>query len=501
MRRSSFLTFFFLGLSALFVIVLAIRIRRDAQQPAPATPAVTVRPPGAPVALAPSATSAATIGVATSAPSTRTAPMVERQQERERSRRNRAADSQPKPSVLSRVLAPLVHAVMPPGKPTQTQKTSPTDASIASRLVRSAAAEQSAQTSTSPKDPNSDTTPPQLLSIAFAPGQIHDGEQSACVINAVDDISGIRGISGTIASPTGTALEGFAAQFDSNSNRWIARVSIPKNAEQGTWKVRFLNLTDNASNSVTLSDAQGTIPSTAVLNVASSQSDSTPPALRNIWVDKPAIQGGDKDTVFVEASDDNSGVALVSLVFQSPSKKARIGAGCQPGDGDVWQCIVQAPTCLDCGDWQLEQVTLQDKANNLATYRQDNPIVQAVRINIEGSSCDNNAPVLQSLTLNANDVAVGPSGATVTVSVAVSGGECGVLGVSGQFSGPSPGSGGVFPMQRSGDGTWVGQIRLDPHAARGTWHVSSIQLNDSGYNLRVYYAGDPLLQGGVFRVH
>src|SRR5579872_2962111 len=83
MRRPSFLSLFFLGLSAVFIVVLAIRIRHDARQPAPAMPAVTVKPAGAPLVPAPSATSAATIGIATSPSSTRTRTrtMVERQQE------------------------------------------------------------------------------------------------------------------------------------------------------------------------------------------------------------------------------------------------------------------------------------------------------------------------------------------------------------------------------------------------------------------------------------
>ena len=74
-------------------------------------------------------------------------------------------------------------------------------------------------------------------------------------------------------------------------------------------------------------------------------------------------------------------------------------------------------------------------------------------------------------------------------------------GVSGQFSGPGAGSGGFFPLQQAGDpNTFTGRIQLDAHAARGTWRINSIQLNDKGHNLRVYYATDPLLAGATFQV-
>jgi hypothetical protein len=352
-----------------------------------------------------------------------------------------------------------------------------------------------------PKDPNSDTTPPQLMAVQFAPAEIQDGQQTQVIVLASDDISGIRGISGTISSPSGKALQGFATQREGDTNRFVANVTIAKNAEQGMWKITFLNMSDNASNSVTLSFAQGTVPPSAVLRVTSSNSDNTPPALKNVWVDKRAIQGGEKDAIFVEAEDDKSGINLVSAVFRSPAKIARIGAGCQARDANVWQCELSVPACVDCGDWQLEQVTLQDKANNLATFRQDNPLVAATKINISGAACDNTPPVLQSLVLDTNEVTLSDHGATVTVTIAASDDNCGVSGASGQFVGPGPGSGGFFPLAQAGDsGTWTGRIQLDPRSAKGTWRINSIQLNDAGHNLKVYYASDPLLANGVFHV-
>ena len=120
--------------------------------------------------------------------------------------------------------------------------------------------------------------------------------------------------------------------------------------------------------------------------------------------------------MFVEAVDDKSGVNLVSAVFQSPTKVARIGAGCLRGDGDTWRCELTIPTCVDCGDWQMEQVTLQDKANNLATFRLENPLVRDAKINISGDACDNTAPVLQSVVLDNRDVDVSRGATTMSTN-------------------------------------------------------------------------------------
>jgi hypothetical protein len=397
--------------------------------------------------------------------------------------------------MISRVLAPIAK-VLGGGSSTPSQASASSSPSSQTQNTSTRAPEKRES-----KDPNSDNAPPQLISVEFSPPQVQDGEEATVIITATDDLSGIRGVSGTISSPNGKALQGFATQHEGDSNRYVGRLLIAKNAEQGLWKVNFINMSDNASNSVTLSYAQGSVPATAVLRVVSSNSDNTPPTLKNIWADRRAIRSGEKDSIFIEAIDDKSGVNLVSAVFQSPSKAARIGAGCQRGEGDAWTCELNVPVCVDCGDWQLEQVTLQDKANNLATFRQDNPLVRAMKINIGGGGCDSTAPILQSLTLNNTDIVIGNSGAVVTITIAVTDDGCGVSGVSGQYVGPSPGTGGFFPMQQTGDSSsWTGHIMLDPRAARGTWRINSIQVSDRGHNLRVYYANDPLLANGVFHV-
>ena len=508
MRRSRFLPIFFTVLSVAFVIALYFRLRSDMSQPAKPTiaaPAKTTAP-----TPAQSAEETMTIEPVTATRNTNAAPgqpnAAQPSGDHLRIAPNassppavRPSALQPHQSLISRVLAPIVKALTP-SKSSAKSNPQPQPALSQSQSQTSSQHSPEKEKAT-PKDPNSDSTPPQLLSIEFTPPQVHDGDEATVIVTATDDLSGIRGVSGTMSSPTGKALQGFATQREGETNRYIGRIAIAKDAEEGLWRVSFLNMSDNASNAVTLSFAQGGVPQSAVLRVVSSNSDSTPPVLKNIWVERRAIRGGEKDAVSVEATDDKSGVNLVSAVFQSPSKVARIGAGCLRGEGDVWRCELAIPTCVDCGDWQMEQVTLQDKANNLATFRMDNPLVQAAKINITGDACDNTAPLLQSVTLDNRDVDVSRGATTVVVTVIASDDNCGVSGVSGQYTGPGAGSGGFFPLQQSGDpNTFTGRIQLDAHAARGTWRINSIQLNDKGHNLRVYYASDPLLAGAVFHV-
>ncbi|MDQ6801488.1 MAG: hypothetical protein M3041_11685 [Acidobacteriota bacterium] len=513
MRRSRFLPLFFTFLSIAFVIALYFRLRSDMSEPAKTTIAApgkttspsttTVQSSGETMTLEPVPASGQLNG---QSPNIHLLPAPNATAARAITSTPRL-QPQPRPSAISRVLAPIVKAFTPSSaskSPASSRPTAMKNPQPPSSVAQSPSSQNGSQRSTEPetsKDPNSDSTPPRLLAVEFIPPQVHDGDEATVIVTAIDDLSGIRGVSGTMSSPTGKALQGFATQRDGETNRYIGHVAIAKDAEEGIWRVSFLNMSDNASNAVTLSFAQGGVPPSAVLRVVSSNSDSTPPTLKNIWIERRAIRSGEKDVISVEATDDKSGVNLVSAVFQSPSKAARIGAGCLRGEGDVWRCELTIPTCVDCGDWQMEQVTLQDKANNLATFRMDNPLVQAAKINISGDSCDNTAPLLQSLTLDNRDVDVSRGATTVVVTVTATDDNCGVSGVSGQYTGPGTGSGGFFPLQQSGDpNTFTGRILLDAHAARGTWRINSIQLNDKGHNLRVYNASDPLLAGAVFHV-
>jgi hypothetical protein len=356
--------------------------------------------------------------------------------------------------------------------------------------------------SNDPHDPNSDTVPPQLLSIAFDPPTVQDGGDTTLIITATDDLSGIRGISGTLTSPNGKAVQGFAQQRDGETMRYLSRIHIPEKAEEGTWKISFLTMSDMATNSVTLSYSQGSLPPTATLKVISSQSDSTAPALHNVWLDRRAMRAGEHNTLYVDAQDEKSGVHLVAAVFLSPSKLARIGVGCLKGSNDIWTCDIFPPQCLDCGDWTLEQVQMQDNANNFNTARGDNtPAVAAILLNIAGDSCDNTAPVLQGVSLSKNQIFMGRDEPVIEVTAIVSDDSCGVGGVSAQIVGPgSSSSGQFFSFQQREGNTFIGTIHLQTNFARGVWRIASLTVSDKGQNLKIYYGNDPLLARAQFTV-
>jgi len=357
------------------------------------------------------------------------------------------------------------------------------------------------ETATDPKnetDAESDVTPPRVLSVEFIPAQVQDGEQTVFAAMVTDDKSGVRGLSGVITSPSG-AQQGFAGQKEGDTGRFSTRITVPKDAAEGLWTVKYLTVSDNAGNTINLSTAQG-LPS-ASFRVTSAGSDTKGPTLKDVWLETQSMTAGEKNQVFVVAEDDKSGVNLVSGVFVSPSMKARIGFGCRFAN-NMWQCPVNPPSCVDCGAWQLEQIQLQDKANNITTVRADNQVVGKVRLELFGKDCDKDVPVLTALTLDPLVVS-NTTGGVIRATAIATDDKCGVASLSGAAF-PPPASKSTarinFSFRPATGDTYVGEIQVPPSVASGTWTIGWVQLIDKGHNQSQYGSADPVISRVTFTV-
>lgn len=410
------------------------------------------------------------------------------------------------PSLFDRVVAPIAQALgvekskpqpPAPGNPARGPRPQQSSSQQPEREARGESPrpeETTTRDAQQEQDPDTDIIPPTLTMASFVPQQVQDGESTTLTAVVTDNLSGVRGVSGVIVSPSG-ALQGFSCRRE--GDRYVASIAVPKEAAAGEWSIRYMTLSDNASNSVNLNAAQAR----ASFTVVSSRSDSTAPLLRDVRIDRAAMTAGEANTIRVVAEDDKSGVAQVSGVFVSPSKTARLGFGCRDAGG-TWECNMTPPKCLDCGLWQLEQVQVQDKANNLATFRMDNPIVSRINLDITGESCDSEPPLLQSLVLNPLVVS-NLEGGAIRVEALLADEGCGVASLSGQAV-PPDGVGGqraYFSLEPAGDGRmFVGTIRIDKFAAKGQWTIAWMQALDKGHNLRQYATNHPVIARVTFRV-
>jgi|GEM_PF-1117824 len=92
-----------------------------------------------------------------------------------------------------------------------------------------------------------DVNPPQLREVSV-PSTVTVNSHFKVKVSASDDVSGIKSVSVKIAGPSSSEMNQIAAEItgaDSDGN-WSAELLMPASAENGTWKVNKVILTDNS---------------------------------------------------------------------------------------------------------------------------------------------------------------------------------------------------------------------------------------------------------------
>jgi hypothetical protein len=350
------------------------------------------------------------------------------------------------------------------------------------------------------EDAQSDRQPPSLQFLRFDPPEVGDGGVVTLSVGAVDDLSGIKSVYGTVRSPNGAAVVPFTAQDASGSGVFTAAIAIPRHAETGMWFVGTLRLVDGADNPQAFSYAATSVPQGGAVRVVSENSDAKAPDVHRVWVDKDTVGAGERTQIEVDVDDDSSGVASVTGSFESPSKSATIPFSCRPNADGPWVGDVQVPANADCGEWSLKQLRVADKANNTAFLTPDSPEVGRVGFLVTGAgACDSEPPVVDSVDVSPARVSNATANEIVLTVIAHDDGS-GVASLSGRFQGPGSSNGPVpsiyfscLPDPNDPSAPMTARIVVPALASKGIWRVSLMQVVDKAHNTRNYNRNDPAL--------
>ena len=193
---------------------------------------------------------------------------------------------------------------------------------------------------------------------------------------------------------------------------------------------------------------------------------------------------------------------------QSPSKAALIWFTCAlNAESETWEGDILVPKSAECGEWAIQQLATKDKAGNTSLLKGDSPTLARASFRVAPrEDCDDTPPTLEAFDLSPTVV----SGATATqviLTATVYDTGSGATTMSGWFTGPVS-SGGQAPknyFRCSPDpndpaAPWTGIVQVPQFAAKGTWKVGVIRLEDKARNFREYTAADPVVSGHVFDV-
>jgi hypothetical protein len=358
----------------------------------------------------------------------------------------------------------------------------------------------------------SDTSPPHLVTLNFAPNAVDvtGGSQSVTVTATVtDDLSGTCCVWVQFVSPSGQQRQPLNFLFLSRSagtaldGVYQGTFQMPRFSESGTWKVSSLQFQDNAGNFSNLTTNNLVSLGLPTDLVVTSTPDSQGPTVSNIAV-APAIidTSAAPQTITFQASvvEDVAGVDpfRTFLLVLSPSGQQFWFATLSTlvsGDAlnGVWGGSITFPQYSEAGNWVISSVQMTDLAANQSFL--NTAALQASGLTagftVVSSPTDTTLPQLTGLTLAPVVFDTSAASRDVAITMTATDNLAGVDQLCASFRSPSGGQNRftcAFPHQLIAgtalNGTWQTTVFFPQFSEGGTWTLSSLQVRDAVSNTR-----------------
>ncbi|MCS7042518.1 MAG: Ig-like domain repeat protein [Bryobacteraceae bacterium] len=230
-----------------------------------------------------------------------------------------------------------------------------------------------------------DLTPPSLTTYDFAPASLTIGGGPAAVtgsITATDNLSGLYLAYIAFYSPSGQQrVDCYGTPGDPSSGTplngtYSCQGTFHPGAENGQWKVQFVELRDRVDNSryyTTGELAALGLPTTLQVTAVT---DSSPPVLAGLTLSPLNVNtstGPASISGVVQATDAGTGVKQAVVALFSPSGAQRVdcatavlAAGTLNASAP---CNGQFPQYSESGAWEVRFVSITDHAGNTATVQ------------------------------------------------------------------------------------------------------------------------------------
>jgi len=197
-------------------------------------------------------------------------------------------------------------------------------------------------------------------------------------VDASDDIAGIYAIDITLTTPSGVVIEA-AGRYSANSpltlNTQIDTPTLSHFAEQGSWTISSLLLTDGAGNTSQYAGSLASLGYATSVAVTNTGSDSTAPSLTGLTILTPEVfpASGDAQMSFMaSATDDISGIEKIRIDLTGPNGQYLAAWGYffdttpLAASGQMDTAVLS--TLLQDGSWTISQIEVYDAAGNSSKY-------------------------------------------------------------------------------------------------------------------------------------
>jgi hypothetical protein len=214
-------------------------------------------------------------------------------------------------------------------------------------------------------------------------------------------------------------------------------------------------------------------------------SDAEPPKVTAIWFDPQQVPPGANISIYVQVTDNLSGVNSISGTAKSPSGTAVLSFGCQRSGGDEsFVGTLAIPDQAEMGKWYLTYLQVTDKVYNSKTYSAKSDLLTNSYFEVVGSDSDNVPPEVTAVYLNPLEV---NGGGSVQVTVEAEDDKSGVARISGVLMSPSKHARLSFSCRNEGEtNIFYGHLTIPEDAESGQWTLEYLQAQDEARNAKTF---------------
>lgn len=356
-----------------------------------------------------------------------------------------------------------------------------------------------------------DTQPPVVTSFTFSPMAVNTTSSAAAVsltAQVTDNLSGVALVNVIFVSPSheysvSSGNLGLTGGTDLNGT-WTGSVTIPAYTEAGAWAVFDVEVVDNVENSAFYYTSQlQSLGFPTSLQVTSNQ-DTQPPVLTGFTFSPTAVNTTTNSATVnltAQVTDNLSGVALVNVLFVSPSGDYSVSSGnlgliSGTDLNGTWAGTVVIPAYTEAGAWSVKDIEVIDDVQNTANYSTSG--IQSLGFPttlLVTSNQDTQPPVLTAFTFSPMSVNTSTNSAIVNLSAQVTDNLSGVALVNVIFVSPSGEysvSSGNLGLNSGTDlnGTWTGPVTIPAYSEAGAWSVFDVEVIDNVQNSFAYYTSN-----------
>jgi hypothetical protein len=349
-----------------------------------------------------------------------------------------------------------------------------------------------------------DEEPPVLAGLSISPSLVNvtaSSQTVAVTAHITDNLAGFNHGSITFESPNTNQVTAEATftklSGTETDGMYEATVTFNQFIQSGTWKVRSLRLVDNVANVAELSAAALQAKSMPNSVSVTSVEDTAPPALVTFTVSPATVNtktSAQTATVTAEITDNASGFAHGTVVFESPSGKVvtkTVAFSKQSGSATkgIYEALVPFKQFIEAGTWKVSNVNLTDAVGNEANLSATDLAGKGLTnsVNVESNS-DSEPPALASLEITPRTINTATKDEPVVLIAHItdnlSGFHFGFVTFESE-SGKKQTASSPFSVKLSGtetNGTFEAVVNFRQSLESGTWRISSLMLLDNAGN-------------------